>query len=95
MEKETYWTQVFQDQKESGLPITQYCKQNGIIESTYYYYREKYLKKKSDDVVLATRDVSMFQQITIESSEEISFKVNGLTISCRKDNIKFILEALQ
>lgn len=94
MEKETYWAQVFQNQKESGLPITQYCKQNDIIESTYYYYREKYLRKKSNEEVLATHDISMFQQITIESNDEISFKVNSLTISCRKDYIKSILEAL-
>ncbi|MFC0179261.1 IS66 family insertion sequence element accessory protein TnpA [Thorsellia kenyensis] len=40
-EKQQYWSQLFEQQAQSGLTITDFCKANKINISTYYNWRQK------------------------------------------------------
>lgn len=39
-EKLQYWQLIFEEQKQSGLSVTEFCKQRSIVPSRYYYYQE-------------------------------------------------------
>lgn len=37
----SHWAQVVHQQRESGLSIKAYCKENGFHENAYYYWQRK------------------------------------------------------
>lgn len=41
------WCKLIQECQASGIPITHWCKQNGICEQTYY----KYLKRFWEEMI--------------------------------------------
>ncbi len=47
-EKYNLWHERFQQQKESNLTITAWCKQNQIAQSQFYYWRKKITASPSE-----------------------------------------------
>ena len=37
----TYWAEILQERKESGLTIQSFCESAGICENSYYYWQRK------------------------------------------------------
>jgi hypothetical protein len=40
-DKQQYWSQLIEQQAQSDLSITAFCKANQITLSTYYYWKQK------------------------------------------------------
>lgn len=57
------WHDIFKNQKESGLGVREFCRQNQIKEGSYYYY----LKKLRQKVCSEPNIVEIFPE---ESKEE-------------------------
>ena len=39
--REQQWLETIQIAKQSGLPVNQWCHENGIAESTFYRWQQK------------------------------------------------------
>ena len=39
--REQQWLETIQTAKQSGLPVNQWCHENGIAESTFYRWQQK------------------------------------------------------
>lgn len=39
------WLTLIQEQQESGLPITEFCRNKNIKADNFYYHRSQHLKK--------------------------------------------------
>ena len=40
-QRKEFWLQAFENQKESGLTKTDYCRQNNIPEHRFYYWQRR------------------------------------------------------
>lgn len=80
------WNFILNDQINSGLSIRQYCIQNNICQATFYNHKK--LAKHQSDISPA------FQPVEIVH-DDISLTINGIHISCHKNDLHFILEAFK
>jgi transposase-like protein len=39
--RQTHWTQIMRERKESGLSIRGWCREKGINEKTFYYWQRQ------------------------------------------------------
>ena len=39
--REQQWLETIQTAKKSGLPVNQWCHENGIAESTFYRWQQR------------------------------------------------------
>jgi len=45
-EKELEWKNLIEQQRQSGLPIEKWCRQNQVRSSTFYYWKDKFFPKQ-------------------------------------------------
>ena len=45
--REQQWLETIQTAKKSGLPVNQWCHENGIAESTFYRWQQRIRRKSS------------------------------------------------
>lgn len=64
------WEELIQEQKDSGLTVSQFCESKEINEKAFYSHKKKF--RKLDD------DTSSFERVIIDDSETVGFKVNGI-----------------
>jgi len=73
MNKKTIdWTRIIEDQKNSGLTITKYCKENNLSEYTFKYH--KYSSPK-----ILNEPLTMIP-VVCDAPKNVSFKLNGVSI---------------
>jgi hypothetical protein len=46
LEKEKSWLEIIDRQKRSGKSISQFCKDEGIVDSRFYYWQSALAKRK-------------------------------------------------
>lgn len=96
------WKQHIDAQMESNIPIEKYCKQNGLTTSVFYVkrkliYPNEKLKRKHVVAPSITETKPEFMPVKITNSNtektdlNITFRVNGIEISCNRNDIKIIL----
>lgn len=80
------WQSLFAKQRSSGLTVKDFCKENHISVQHYYTMKKK----------ISTNDENnAFVPVSIENNDEsISFTVNGFSITCKRDDLHLILEAI-
>lgn len=53
------WTSIIQECSTSGLPVRQWCRQNGILEGSYYYWLRKIRLKTLESLPTVTTGNTM------------------------------------
>ena len=47
----SFWSTMIQERVESGMPVTQWCKDKGLSKHAYYYWLEKLRESHYDEAV--------------------------------------------
>jgi hypothetical protein len=71
------WKDNILNQRQSGLPISTWCRQNNITVPAYYYWRDRLFPK-------APLERSSFTEITGESMRSFP---SGITLRCHECTI--------
>ncbi|AQQ71500.1 hypothetical protein SMSP2_01874 [Limihaloglobus sulfuriphilus] len=61
LEQRRFWEMVIETWRSSGLPVRQFCKQEGLSEPTFYSWR----KKLSPDKPTKVPEKSGFVEVTL------------------------------
>jgi hypothetical protein len=72
-DKRLEWENRLRQQKESGLSIERWCRENQIIPSAFYYWKYRLYPKRS-------LDRSSFTELTDKKGHGISIEYRGLII---------------
>lgn len=79
-EKQQHWSQRFEQQAQSGLTITAFCKANQINIGTYYYWKQKLSDNASTPrlhpvVVQESPDLSAHGVVTLSLPSGLSVEL--------------------
>lgn len=90
MREKIDWNQVYKDWKTSGLPAKAYCKANNICISSFY--KNKHLLNNQE---VCNDDAKIFQPVSVIEPETITFTINGVNITCYRNDISVFMEAFK
>ncbi|WP_442870367.1 IS66 family insertion sequence element accessory protein TnpA [Anaerocolumna sp. AGMB13025] len=87
------WSSIIKECTTSGLPVRQWCQQNGILEGSYYYWLKKIRLKtletlpiiKTGSAILpaSPQDNTVFARLPIpqrNTTTDVTLSVNGIDI---------------
>ena len=76
------WARQYEEQKASGLSVTDWCKENGINPSTYYHRLRKIREVFCDKYVepIETREPFQFEKTSIVPLKNPVVKADEITI---------------
>ncbi|GAA4293724.1 hypothetical protein GCM10023142_30120 [Anaerocolumna aminovalerica] len=86
------WTSIIQECITSGLPVRQWCNQNGILEGSYYYWLKKVRLRTLEDFPTVTpedihqpvsQNSTVFAKLPIPQKRmpaDVILSVNGMEI---------------
>ena len=77
------WEEMIQEQKESGLTISQFCKSKEINEKAFYNYKKKFKNENG-----------LFKSVVIEKPETIRIRINGIVFEFDKKYLSTIMGSL-
>ena len=86
MGEKVNWTQVYKDWEASGLSVKTYCTTNHICISSFYKNKHVLNDQEADN------DDKAFQPISIIEQETITFTINGVNITCNRNDISVFME---
>ena len=94
-----HWAEMVRQRNESGLSVSQWCRQNGVNQKTYYY-RLNRVRKALCAEVETHEIVPVGTEPDIASShEQISLSVGNVVVSLpddfNADTLKRLLELLR
>lgn len=61
------WTSIIQECINSGLPVRQWCNQNGILEGSYYYWLKK-VRLRTLDALPAVTEENTHQPVSQDNT---------------------------
>jgi len=72
--KEQFWSDAIQRRQQSGLTIREFCRREGLTESTYQFWRRELKKRGSNgqSVIVqenSSEDNAAFAAVTINTNE--------------------------
>ncbi|MEF1204563.1 IS66 family insertion sequence element accessory protein TnpA [Photobacterium damselae] len=95
VEKHQHWINIISNQQESGLSVTQFCKQHDINYATFHYWLKK-LKQTDEEQII--HQVIMNDSLPLDSVVVVHLP-NGLKVelptSLSLAQIQTWLKALQ
>lgn len=89
MNKGRDWKQVIDDWQASGMSITGFCARNHISTSSFYKYKALYA-----DECEQCED-KLFTPVVMIEDADVTFKINGVTISCDTKDLPLFLRSLR
>lgn len=103
-EKLKYWYHHIQQQHNSGMTVTGYCKENGLTVSVYYDYQKKIKQLLCDEINTNSSNNAVVPFVAVPnnakapSNDKTSFTRGGITITCESsvtyEEVEAILRAL-
>lgn len=81
------WNKIIQEQRESGMPVSHYCREHKISASQFYKY------KKIIETQNSQNTDTVFTPVVIEK-ETIAFSIDGHRITCEKKDVRLLMEVL-
>lgn len=78
------WTSLIQECRASGLPVRQWCSQNGIFEESYYYWLKKVRLTSLENLPYITTENALqpvLQENTVFAKLSVP-QINGQQMSC-------------
>ena len=80
-----HWSEMVRQRNESGLSVSQWCRQNGVKQKTYYYRLKRVRKALCGEVEKhEIVPVSTEPEIAV-SHEQISLSVGNVVVSLPDD----------
>ena len=94
-----HWAEMVRQRNESGLSVSQWCRQNGVNQKTYYYRLNRVRRALCGEVEKhEIVPVSTEPEIAV-SHEQISLSVGNVVVSLpddfNADTLKRLLELLR
>lgn len=83
------WKKIIEDQKSSGLSISEYCHENNITVSLFYSNRKKLLDEVSHN------DVFLPVKVIEPESTLISMNIDGHTVEFDSSLLNKVIGALR
>jgi hypothetical protein len=86
------WSSIIQECTTSGLPVRQWCQQNGILEGSYYYWLKKIRLKtletlptvKTGNVIQpVSQDSTVFARLSLpprNMTTDVTLSISGIDI---------------
>ncbi|KGJ97958.1 IS66 family insertion sequence element accessory protein TnpA [Thalassotalea sp. ND16A] len=73
-QKKQHWLTVIEQQKQSGLSISSFCKNNQITVSTFYLWKKRLSEDKADEPALDKKHqlVPLFVTDSVQSNSTIT-----------------------
>ncbi len=97
--KQAQWAEMVRSRNESGLTVTDWCKQNGINPKTYYYRLKRMRQAVCDEI--EQHDIVPVEPIasTEPTSEKIELSVGDVKIalpdSFNEDTLRRLIGVLR
>lgn len=66
------WVSLIQKQAESGLPVKQWCDENGVTKNAYYYWKRLIKETYADSVLPEIVPLNTDDTTTVESTTPIT-----------------------
>lgn len=76
-EKNNEWADRIAQQRQSGLSIEKWCRQNQIKSSVFHYWKEKLFPKSLER--------SHFSELKIQRNQSVCLQCSGLYIRLEKE----------
>lgn len=73
---QSYWMDVFEQQKASGKSIKRFCLDLGIPPTSFHSARRRYLKQESTNSTAAIMPV-----VVQQPAGKVTVSINGITLS--------------
>jgi len=89
MNKRRDWKQVIEDWQDSGMSITGFCAKNHISTSCFHKYKTLYINESKQS------EEKLFTPVIMIEEPCVTFKINGVTISCDTKDLPLFLRSLR
>jgi len=76
-EKQLKWKNLIEQQRQSGLSIEKWCRQNQILPHTFHYWKEKLFPQQLQK--------NSFAELNMKRPDAISLQAKGLYIRMGND----------
>lgn len=93
--KKRYWIEVIKTCKESGKPVTTWCKENQITKSSYWYWHKK-LSQGTDSKAVVVPEFAELKEPAARNDvdDTLLIEKNGIHIQVRRGISNELLEKL-